>query len=81
MRNVLPGGLRGGHHRLLDLLVGDLPLGAGPVLVNQPVQAALDERERHLPTAGRDTPDDTAISTLDIPSAYVGTIRLRNVND
>ena len=38
-------------------------------------------RERHLPTVGRDTPNDAATSTLDMPSAHASTIRLRNAND
>ena len=37
-------------------------------------------REGHLPTAGRATPNDTATSTLDNRSAHASTIRLRNAN-
>ena len=38
-------------------------------------------RERHLPTVGRATPNDATTSILDKRSARASTIRLRNAND
>ena len=43
VRGVRRCGLQGRHHDVLDLLAGDRRWTAGPRVIGQPVQAALDE--------------------------------------
>jgi len=44
----------------------------------KPFKRRSTNRDRHLPTIGRDTPNRAATSVLDNPSAHTNTIRHRN---
>src|SRR6266567_1709662 len=46
----------------------------------RPSSRRTTNRDRHLPTVGRDTPSRPATSALDSPSAHASTIRHRNAN-
>src|SRR6266702_2414143 len=46
----------------------------------RPSSRRTTNRDRHLPTVGRDTPSRPATSALDSPSAHASTIRQRNAN-
>jgi hypothetical protein len=77
VRGVARGGLQGVDH---DLLVPIVRRAPGRGSSTSPSSPSATNRDRHLPTVGRETLNAAATSVLLAPSAQASTIRERIAN-